>query len=99
MKKTNQKTNFNKINEELKTENKYLLFTQKYLMPVLWFLSIVALLLSLSACNTTAGIMTGIGKDLQVAGEFVEKKSNPKSDLSLEEMTQIDRAIALQREN
>ena len=99
MKKTNQKTDWNKIDYELRTENKYLLFVQKYLMPVLWCLSILALLLSLSACNTTAGIMTGIGKDLQMAGEFVEKKSNPKSDLSLEEMTQIDRAIALQREN
>ena len=33
----------------------------------------------LTACNTTSGILTGVGKDLQGAGEWVR----PQQSLSL----------------
>ena len=37
------------------------------------------MLLLLAACNTTSGILTGAGKDLQGAGEWVR----PQQSLSL----------------
>jgi predicted small secreted protein len=37
------------------------------------------MLLLLAACNTTSGILTGVGKDLQGAGEWVR----PQQSLSL----------------
>jgi predicted small secreted protein len=37
------------------------------------------MLLLLAACNTTSGILTGVGKDLQGAGEWVR----PQQPVSL----------------
>lgn len=37
------------------------------------------MLLLLTACNTTSGILTGAGKDLQAAGAWV----SPKESISL----------------
>ena len=33
-------------------------------------------LLLLAACNTTSGILTGVGKDLQGAGEWVRPQQS-----------------------
>ena len=37
------------------------------------------MLLSLAACNTTSGILTGAGKDLQAAGAWM----SPQQSISL----------------
>jgi len=34
------------------------------------------ILLLLAACNTTSGILTGVGKDLQGAGEWVRPQQS-----------------------
>ena len=34
------------------------------------------MLLLLAACNTTSGILTGVGKDLQGAGEWVRPQQS-----------------------
>ena len=34
------------------------------------------MLLVLAACNTTSGILTGVGKDLQGAGEWVRPQQS-----------------------
>ena len=34
------------------------------------------MLLLLAACNTTSGILTGLGKDLQGAGEWVRPQQS-----------------------
>lgn len=40
---------------------------------------ILIMAVSLTACNTTAGILSGAGKDLQAAGAWV----SPKESISL----------------
>lgn len=37
---------------------------------------LLIMLLSLAACNTTSGILTGVGKDLQGAGEWVRPQQS-----------------------
>jgi len=38
---------------------------------------VLAIMLSLlAACNTTSGILTGVGKDLQGAGEWVRPQQS-----------------------
>jgi predicted small secreted protein len=38
-------------------------------------LVVIVLFGSLTACGTVSGVMTGAGKDLQKAGEWLDKKT------------------------
>lgn len=37
---------------------------------------LLIMVVSLTACNTTSGILTGVGKDLQGAGEWVRPQQS-----------------------